>query len=233
MQKSLEFNTAPKPTDRRSRRTVASFFALALVGAVVAPAEAPAYFSVIDTGELVAPEKYRASIEPQLILNNYDGANLVGRFDTGIDRESSVRGILGLGKVQYQAGAMYKYVPYPDVAGQPAIGGQAGVLFSRVNGENEISIRAAPLVSKRFDTKYGDVTPYGSVPFGITSRSSETFVPIQLAGGAELRPDWNKNLRIYGELGVNVNRAFSYLSAAVAYDFDDEMIGASRPSRAK
>lgn len=233
MPNASKLNTTQKQTDRRSRHAPSILFALALVAAVAVPSKSHAYFSVIDTGELVAPEKYRAIVEPQLILNNYDGANLVGRFDTGIDRESSVRGILGLGKVQYQAGAMYKYVPYPDVAGQPAIGGQAGVLFSRVNGENEISLRAAPLVSKRFDTKYGDVTPYGSVPFGITSRSSETFVPIQLAGGAELRPDWNKNLRIYGELGVNVNRAFSYLSAAVAYDFDDEMIGATRPARAK
>jgi hypothetical protein len=191
----------------------------ALLIGLLGATPAQAYYSVIDTGELVAPDHYRASIEPQLILNNYDGANLVGRFDTGLDRDSSVRGLIGLGKV-IEMGAMYKFVPYPDIGQQPAIGGEAGVVFARVNGENQISLRLTPLISKKFDTKYGGLTPYGSLPIGITSRPGETFVPVQIAGGAELRPDAFKNLAFYAELGINLNRAFSYLSVAVACEFD-------------
>ena len=189
-----------------------------------------AYFSTIDTGDLVAPEHYRASIEPQLILNNYDGGNVVGRFDAGLNRDSSVRGILGFGKVQYDAGAMYKYVPFPDVGQQPAIGGEAGIDFARVNGQSEISLRFHPLISKRFDTVYGDITPYGSLPIGITNRGDETFVPIQVSGGAMWTPDGHKDMHVFGELGLNVSRAFSYVSVALAYDFDDSTIGASRPA---
>lgn len=201
------------------------------VGVGLMPTTARAYFSTIDTGDLVAPDHYRASLEPQLILNNYNGGNLVGRFDTGIDQNSSIRGILGFGTVQYQAGALYKFVPFPDSGQQPAIGGEAGVVFAQINGVSEIDIRFHPLISKAFDTKYGGITPYASLPIGITSRPSETFIPVQLAGGAEFHPDRLKDMRFYGEMGVNLNRAFSYISVAAAYDFDDATLGAHRPPK--
>lgn len=191
---------------------------------------AHAYFSTIDTGDLVAPQKFQAILEPQLILNRYDGLNAIARLDTGLGENSAVRGLLGFGKVDFQVGGFYKYIPFPDTPNQPAIGGEAGVIFARVGGETEFSIRVHPLISKRFETEIGDVSPYVSIPLGITSRSGNssngggTFVPVQLVGGAQLQPLNTPNIAYFAEIGINVAKSFSYISAAIAFRFDEETI---------
>lgn len=195
--------------------------ALAILTAVL---PAHAYFSTMDTGELVRPQAYRATLEPQFIFNRYDGANIIGRFATGIDDDSSAEITLGMGTVDFEAGAFYKLIPYPDADGQPAIGGKVGFLIGNVKDETEYNIRFHPLISKSFDTEIGTVTPYGSLPLGITIRNDDTFVPVQLAGGAEYKVSGHENLRLMAELGINVNKAFNYVSFAVAYNFDEENV---------
>jgi len=200
--------------------------ALALCGAALVgvPEAAQAYFSTIDTGDLVAPGQYQLSFEPQLVLSRYDGFNGVARIDTGLDESSSLRGILGFGTVDFHIGGMYKYIPYPDVDKQPAIGFLAGALLARENGQTEFSLRFHPLVSKRFSTEIGDLTLYASAPIGITTTSNKTYVPIQVAGGTEFRPLNYRNMSIFAELGINVREAFSYLSVAAAWRFDDSIM---------
>lgn len=180
-----------------------------------------AYFSTLDTGELIAPKQYQIMLEPQLVFNRYDGVNLVGRFDTGINESSSIRGILGFGKVDFQIGGMYKYIPFPDTEKQPALGGEVGVILARVSNQTEFSFRFHPLVSKRLETEIGDIVPYASLPLGLTTRPDKTVVPIQIVGGAELRPLNLRNLSAFAELGLNLSEAFSYISLAAAWRFDD------------
>lgn len=180
-----------------------------------------AYFSTMDTGELVAPGQYQVSFEPQIIFQNYSGFNAIGRFDTGINESSSVRGVLGVGTVDFEVGGFYKWVPFPDTETQPAIGGMVGVTIARVNSDTEYNIRFHPLVSKKLESEIGDVIPYGSIPIGITSLPDKTIVPIQLVAGAELRPLNTPNFSFFGEIGANINDAFGYISAMVTYRFDE------------
>lgn len=195
-------------------------FVLLLLPAVMS-STAHAYFSTLDTGDVTGVGRYRTILEPQFIVNKYDGVNLVGRFDTGITADQAVRAIVGFGEVDFQLGAMYKWIPFPDAAGQPAIGGSAGAMYARVAGETEFSLRFHPLVSKRFETEVGDLTPFVSLPLGLTSRDGDTFVPVQLAVGTEWKTlNW-ENLRFMTELGLNVSKAFSYLSFGLVYEFDD------------
>jgi hypothetical protein len=216
--------TTPRTTPTRLKTLVRFTVSLATIGFFAANAQA--YFSTIDTGEIIAADQYQISIEPQLVLNRYDGTNAVMRFDTGLDEASSVRGILGFGKVDFELGGMYKYVPFPDLDKQPAIGFEAGAVLARVNGGTEFSLRFHPLISKRFATEVGDLIPYASLPFGITSRTDQTVVPIQLGGGAEFRPLNYKNWSFFGELGINLNQSFSYLSLAAAWRFNDSTLSA-------
>lgn len=185
------------------------------------PAPAQAYFSTLDTGEVTNQGSYRVILEPQFILNKYDGVNLVGRFDTGITDDQAVRAIVGFGEVDFQMGGMYKWVPFPDADGQPAIGGSAGVLYARVADETEFSLRFHPFVSKRFETEVGDLTPFVSLPLGVTTRDDDTFVPVQLAAGSEWKTLHWENLRFMAELGLNVSKSFSYISFGLVYEFDD------------
>ncbi|MES2856037.1 MAG: hypothetical protein V4692_09245 [Bdellovibrionota bacterium] len=204
---------------RRLVKVLGFLSAALLVNAATSPAEA--YFSVLDTGDVIPPGSYQALLAPQVILTNYDGFNAVGMFDVGLTEETSARALLGFGKVDYQIGGMYKWIPFPDVGNQPAIGGQAGVILARVNGDTQFSLRFNPLVSKRLETEIGDITPFVSLPIGFTTYRNETYVPVQLVGGSEFTPIDMKNISFLAELGINVSRAFGYISGAVAWRFDE------------
>lgn len=187
-------------------------------------APAHAYYSTLDNGEVLKEGQFQAMFAPQLIFNNYDGGNFTGRLDMGLMEGVSARGILGFGKVDFQIGGMVKWIPYPDTASQPAIGGEAGLIVARIGSLTQYSIRFHPLLSKKFELEIGDLIPYGSLPLGVTVQSGgvdETFVPVQLVAGAELRPLDMKNWSFFGEIGVNVTRSFGYVTAAIAYRFDD------------
>lgn len=188
-------------------------------------ANANAYFSTIDNGELVAPGAYQASFEPQLLLNDRQGFNVIGRLDVGLDQQSSLRALVGVGKVDFQIGGFYKIVPFPDTPKQPAIGADAGVIIARYDGDTKISFRLHPLVSKRFESEVGDFTPYASLPIGVTTSTLDgTYTPVQLVGGTEFRSMNYPNVSYFAELGINLNKSFSYVSAALAYRFDDSMM---------
>ncbi len=185
---------------------------------------ASAYYSTLDNGEVLGDGQFQAMFNPQLIFNNYDGGNFTGRLDMGLADGLSARGILGFGKVDFQIGGLVKWIPFPDTDSQPAIGGEAGMIVSRIGSLTQYSIRFHPLISKKIETEIGDVIPYTSLPLGITVQSGgvdETFVPVQLVLGSELRPLEMKNWSFFGEVGVNLTKSFGYITAAVAYRFED------------
>jgi hypothetical protein len=197
---------------------------LIVVLAIFATTPAHAYYSTVDNGEVLKEGQFQAMIAPQLIFNNYDGGNFTGRLDMGLAEGVSARGLLGFGKVDFQIGGMVKWIPFPDTESQPAIGGEAGLIVARIGSLTQYSIRFHPLISKKIELEIGDLIPYGSLPLGITVQSGgvdETFVPVQLVGGAELRPLEMKNWSFFGEVGVNLTKSFGYVTAAVAYRFDD------------
>ncbi len=195
-------------------------FLVLLCSLIVFPNRSAAYFSTMDTGDITANGRYRIIAEPQIIIDKYEGLNMTGRFSTGLTEDSAVEALVGAGEVDFQLGGFYKWVPFPDVEGQPAIGGKAGVIFARVKGETEFSLRFHPLVSKKFETEAGDITPYASLPIGITNRDDTTFIPVQLAGGAEWKTLSSENLRFMAEIGFNISKAFPYVSVGLVYEFD-------------
>ena len=212
--------------------SVSSLLATAAITATVfTSTPAHAYYATLDNGEVLKEGEYQAMISPQLIFNQFDGANFTGRLDTGLMEGVSGRALLGFGKIDFQIGGMLKWMPFPDTDSQPAIGSEAGIIFARIGSINQYSIRLHPIVSKRIETEIGDVIPYGSLPFGITVQSGggdETFMPAQLVAGTELRPLEMKNWSFFGELGVNLTKSFGYASVALAYRFDGSSFGTGK-----
>ncbi len=185
---------------------------------------ANAYYSTLDTGDTLGANKYAVSIEPQFILDRYDGANVNGRFDAGINEDSNMRAIVGFGIVNFQAGAMYKYIPFPDTPNQPAIGIEAGAIYARVQNTSELAFRVHPLVSKKIKLQELKLNIYGSLPIGVSFRDGNTYYPIQLALGSEWKIPKNEKFSVMGEIGLNINAAFGYISFAGIYYFDDTNI---------
>jgi hypothetical protein len=203
---------------------VLSAFITTLALVCVTASSAHAYFSTLDTGEVLKEGQFQTMFSPQIVFNNYDGGNFTGRLDMGLADGLSARGILGFGKVDFQIGGMVKWIPFPDTESQPAIGGEAGILLARIGSRTQYSVRFHPLISKRIETEIGDVIPYTSLPLGVTVQTGgidETFLPVQFVVGSELRPLEAKNWSFFGEVGINLTRSFGYASVAIAYRFED------------
>ncbi len=201
---------------------------IVLANLLLSTAPAHAYFATLDTGEVLKEGQFQVMVAPQVIFNNYDGVNFTGRLDMGLAEGVSARGILGFGKVDFQIGGLVKWVPFPDTATQPAIGGEAGLLIARIGSRTQYSFRFHPLLSKRIETEIGDVIPYTSLPMGVTVQSGgtdETFIPVQFVVGSELRPLEMKNWSFLGEVGINLTRSFGYATLGLAYRFDDASYG--------
>ena len=182
--------------------------------------KAKAFYSVMETGDLLSEGSYRASIESQFLSEGDRGINLLGRIDSWFNQDANIKAVIGAGTTDFITGGFFKWVPYPDSEGQPAIGLTSGVVYARYEDIDEISLRIQPLVSKKFSTEVGDMNPYMSIPFGVASRDSKKFTPIQLVGGLEWKTEQWTDVTFIGEFGINLNQAFSYLSLGVAVNWD-------------
>lgn len=182
---------------------------------------AQAYFSTMDTGDILSSGQYRLSAESQVALGSASGLNLVSRFDAGVSDSSNVRILLGTGRTNFQWGMLYKYVPYPDFEKQPALGIMAGFIYARQDDSNYLNLRIHPIVSKKMTFDGGEWTPFASLPTGLIFSTGKTIVPIQCALGVELKPDGFNKLSFMAEAGVNLLDSFNYISIGALYRLDN------------
>ncbi len=188
---------------------------------------AQAYYSVMDTGKIVPTGKYRIIAGPQFITTGEnDGVNIAGRFDAGVSESTTIRATAGAGNSDlFYTGLFAKYVPFPDFENQPALGFIGGITYARENigSENEdvLTMRFSPIASKDFETDIGLVTPYAALPISIAFADGGTIYPVQAVGGAEFKPYSWENVSFIGELGIKINKAFTYVAFGVIFEFSD------------
>jgi hypothetical protein len=181
-----------------------------------------AFYSTMDTGDLLEVGKYRLGAESQFITNEDTGVNGIARFDFGFNEEANVRAELGFGTTDIHIGGYFKWVPIPDYENQPAIGLTTGLLFAQYEGETELSLRLHPIISKGFAVDFGKITPYASLPIGLRTYDHDTDVPVQLTLGSDLFFQEINLWHFKGEVGFDVSKAFTYLSIGASLDFDEE-----------
>ncbi len=169
---------------------------------------AQAYFSTVESGEIIPAGKYKLGAETQFT----DGVNLIAHFGAQLTDESSFSALIGTGDTDFQTGAFYKWIPIPDFNDQPALGVKAGAIYARDGTTSFLSFRVHPLISKKFETPNGLFIPYASVPVGLTTGQGKTTFPVQLAVGTEYQhkevPGWTFG----GEFGINAKDANSYIA---------------------
>jgi len=199
---------------------LAQYSALCLFSGLLLASNAHAYLSMAESGELVPMGKYQVGIEPQLMLNRGDGGNVDAFFDAPINDSTSARLLIGSGTVDFNGFASVKYIPFPDVDNQPAIGIRGGVGLDRINGNNGLDIQVAPLISKKFDTDMGMTVPYFALPITFTSNNNDSFTRANVAVGTELHSPQAPQVTFGAELGIDLNRSYSYISAYVTLPFD-------------
>ncbi len=65
-----------------------------------------------------------------------------------------------------------KWMPIPDLEGQPAIGVNLGIIYANDNNVRDLSFRAEPLVSKRLAIDQTVFTPYVALPVSVRVRNT-------------------------------------------------------------
>lgn len=197
-------------------------FRLLLVLTLLWSAQASAYYTTMDTGQMLKLGEYKLGAEAQFITEGDDGVNIGARFDGAINDELGWKTLLGAGTTDLFLGGFVKWVPFPDTEKQPAIGVIAGVLYAHYEDLNELSLRAHPFISKKFALEFGDITPFFALPIGIRTADSETDVPFQVALGAEFRPTGIEKINFLAEIGFDINDAFPYFAIGATLQFDEE-----------
>jgi hypothetical protein len=176
-----------------------------------------AHYTVQDTGDLLPEDKTQAAAELQLKTSGDEGLNVIGRLDKGFDSDSNLRFLFGAGTTDFEIGAFYKWVPFPDFEKQPAIGFTFGAHMARYTGENELAARFIPLISKKFETDSGDFTPYFAIPMAFSNYNKDGFSPVQLVLGSRYKHPEFEHCDFTAELGFNLHDAFTYISVGAIF----------------
>lgn len=185
------------------------------------------YYSVLDTGEIMPAGRYKLTPELQF-LSAPGGANVGAHFDYGLSEDTALRAEFGFGTIDFYGAGYFKYMPYPDIDNQPAIGFNAGLTYASDTGYSELTVRLEPLVSKKFNVDFGAITPYASLPIGIQRRAGSKYasdrnnLAMQLAFGTQVDLKTVENVGLMVEVGIDLNKAHSYVSFGGAWYFGNE-----------
>ena len=180
-----------------------------------------AHYTTHDTGDLLKSDQYEFTVNAAFLTNPNSGTQITATVDSGLYHDSNVRALLSVGAIDYAVGGFYKWVPVPDYGKQPAMGLLGGALYASDGDIDELSIRLHPFVSKKFSLVFGDANAYASLPVGIRFLDGTNDVPIQLAVGSELKiPEFNQ-VNFTAEIGINLQRTYSYFSLGVVFFLDD------------
>jgi len=182
----------------------------------------------MDTAELPKEGIYNLNVETQFITDGDSGLNLLGRFDSHLTSDSSYRVELGFGVVDFQVAGFYKWAPIPDTGNQPAMSVSGGVSLAHTSvgtgsskkSVNDLSLRAHPIVSKKFEQQFGRLTPYASLPLGLRTADGSTDLTAQLAIGSFLKPTKFKNMSFAMEIGFDLSNTFTYFSLGFTLNMD-------------
>lgn len=193
-----------------------------ILAVLLLSASSHAYLSIAESGELLPSGKYQVGVEPQILTNRGGGTNLNVFLDSALNESTSARVTLGGGAVDFNAFASAKWIPFPDVDNQPAMGLRVGGGIARDEGNNILQLQIAPLVSKKFDTEYGLTTPYLATPFTFINSKEENYIASNLTIGSEFHYHEWKNVILGGEIGLELNKSYTYLSIFATFPFESQ-----------
>lgn len=180
------------------------------------------YLTIGESGELVKPHTYRIGGSPQFLTNEGGGMNVEAFLDAGWTDEMSSRFSFGVGKVDFNLGGSLKYVPFPDVSEQPAIGVKVAGYFARMGSENVTTLQLAPMVSKKFDSDHGLWIPYTAVAFNVGTFKDKSGLGTNFIIGSELQHPDAERFLFAAEVGFNLKDSFSWVAGFVSIPFDSE-----------
>lgn len=177
-----------------------------------------AFLTINETAEILPENYFRLGVAPQLIVSDGGGFNAGFYADAHIDDDLDGRITAGGGEIDFWTQASLKWVPFPDVEKQPAMGGRVAVIYARDEDRNTTGVQLTPLFSKKADTRYGNMIPYVGLPVTWFSTSSNSYTATQFTVGAEWFPVEDKHVGV--EFNLNLDNSLSSVSAYFSFPFE-------------
>lgn len=178
------------------------------------------YLAIGESGEMLPENEYQFGVAPQILFNEGGGGNVDVFMDAPYSDSTSFRVQAGAGKIDFHAGAGVKFVPFPDVDRQPAIGGKASVWYARVGDQSALTLQLAPMVSKKFVDEDNSYAPYVAVAANITSTKDRNFTGTQFVVGSDARLSQWREALLTAEIALNLQDSYSAFTFCMAFPFD-------------
>lgn len=199
-------------------------YTLILLAAFVFQPAFASYLSIGESGEILpANTKYQVGFAPQMVTNNDTGGNLSTFLDAAWSESLSSRFTLGLGVIDFFTGASLKYIPFPDVDKQPAIGVKASFWYAREETDNISTLQIAPMMSKKFQSKdYGLFTPYTALGISSYEDSGKGKTGLQFFVGSDWKPVDLPEYNFTAEVAMDLEDSISSITLFVGLPFNEK-----------
>lgn len=177
-----------------------------------------AYLSVNESAEILPENYFSLGVAPQAYLSDGGGFDASVFVDAHLFENTDGRITLGGGDVDFWTQASMKWVPFPDVENQPAIGVRGAVAYVRDERQNFYHIQIAPIISKKSTNTFYDMIPYASLPITYIIEDGNNYVASQFALGAMWFP-WNV-AQIGAEFDLDLKNSRSSASVFFTFPFE-------------
>ncbi len=176
------------------------------------------FLTINETAEILPENFYKIGIAPQLLISDGGGFNVDVYADMHLFDDVDGRITIGMGNTDFSAQGSIKWAPFPDIDRQPAMGLRAAAGHVRDEDQNFVTLQLTPLISKKADTRYGNMIPYVGLPVTHISTKDASFTATQFTMGAEWFP--RNDRHIGAELNLNMNKSISSISVFCSFPFE-------------
>ncbi len=177
-----------------------------------------AYLALHESAEILPENYFNLGVAPQTYLSDGGGFDVSVFADAHLWENTDGRITIGGGNVDFWTQASIKWVPFPDVDNQPAMGLRGAVAYARNYDENFYHIQVTPMLSKKSTTTIYDMLPYVGLPITYISETGNNYVASQVALGALWFP-W-ANAQIGAEFDLNLKNSVSSASVFFMFPFE-------------
>lgn len=180
-----------------------------------------AYLGQNETAEILPLGHYSLGLTPQFLTSDGGGFNAGAFVEMPYTQALQGRVEIGSGDTDFWSTVTAKWVPFPDVENQPAMGLRGGLSFAREDSNNFLHFIIGPIVSKKYTIDQGLLTPYIGLPIIFTTAKSKNTVGSQLVFGSEFHADGVQTYKVGGEFALKLSESFSSISLYISFPFDE------------
>lgn len=180
------------------------------------------YLTLGESGEIIPEGTYAIGASPQVLTNDGGGFNISAFLDASWNDSMSSRFILGTGETDFYTSGSFKFIPFPDVDRQPAIGIKASLWYAREGTSNVTTLQIAPMLSKKYETESGVFIPYAAWGWNTNRSGGSSDSGHQFFLGSDWLEPQLGHMHVTGEVAFDLKDSISSVSLFLSFPFDNQ-----------